>query len=150
MMPDFIRDILQPMNRQCGDQLPVSAFVGMEDGTFPSGTAAWEKRGIALEVPVWQPEGCTQCNQCAFICPHAAIRPALPNGEEQDAAPVGLLSKPAQGREGVSLPSGYLAAGLFRLRQLRGHLSFARQGVKNGSLLIAAARWRRSGTMRWR
>jgi pyruvate-ferredoxin/flavodoxin oxidoreductase len=55
MMPDFIRDILQPMNRQCGDRLPVSAFVGMEDGTFPSGTAAWEKRGIALEVPVWQP-----------------------------------------------------------------------------------------------
>lgn len=52
MMPDFIRDILQPMNRQCSDQLPVSAFVGMEDGTFPSGTAAWEKRGIALEVPV--------------------------------------------------------------------------------------------------
>ncbi|STV87881.1 pyruvate-flavodoxin oxidoreductase [Klebsiella michiganensis] len=97
MMPDFIRDILQPMNRQCGDQLPVSAFVGMEDGTFPSGTAAWEKRGIALEVPVWQPEGCTQCNQCAFICPHAAIRPALLNGEEQDAAPAGLLSKPAQG-----------------------------------------------------
>ena len=97
MMPDFIRDILQPMNRQCGDQLPVSAFVGMEDGTFPSGTAAWEKRGIALAVPVWQPEGCTQCNQCAFICPHAAIRPALLDHDEQAAAPAALLSKPAQG-----------------------------------------------------
>ncbi|WP_200852587.1 4Fe-4S binding protein, partial [Klebsiella pneumoniae] len=86
LMPDFIRDILQPMNRQRGDLLPVSAFAGMEDGTFPSGTAAWEKRGIALEVPVWQPDGCTQCNQCAFVCPHAAIRPALLNAEEQDTA----------------------------------------------------------------
>ncbi len=62
-----------------------------------SGTAAWEKRGIALEVPVWQPDGCTQCNQCAFVCPHAAIRPALLSAEEQDTAPAGLLSKPAQG-----------------------------------------------------
>lgn len=97
LMPDFIRDILQPMNRQRGDLLPVSAFAGMEDGTFPSGTAAWEKRGIALEVPVWQPDGCTQCNQCAFVCPHAAIRPALLSAEEQDTAPAGLLSKPAQG-----------------------------------------------------
>ncbi|MFB5078014.1 pyruvate:ferredoxin (flavodoxin) oxidoreductase [Raoultella sp. C349492] len=97
LMPDFIRDILQPMNRQRGDQLPVSAFVGMEDGTFPPGTAAWEKRGIALEVPVWHPDGCTQCNQCAFICPHAAIRPALLSRDEQDAAPAALLSKPAQG-----------------------------------------------------
>ncbi|NRE96455.1 pyruvate:ferredoxin (flavodoxin) oxidoreductase [Klebsiella variicola] len=97
LMPDFIRDILQPMNRQRGDLLPVSAFAGMEDGTFPSGTAAWEKRGIALEVPVWQPDGCTQCNQCAFVCPHAAIRPALLSPEEQDTAPAGLLSKPAQG-----------------------------------------------------
>ncbi|SFT65008.1 pyruvate-ferredoxin/flavodoxin oxidoreductase [Kosakonia arachidis] len=97
MMPDFIRDILEPMNRQNGDKLPVSAFVGMEDGTFPTGTAAWEKRGIALQVPVWNPEGCTQCNQCAFICPHAAVRPALLNQEERDAAPVVLLSKAAQG-----------------------------------------------------
>lgn len=103
----------------------------MEDGTFPSGTAAWEKRGIALEVPVWQPEGCTQCNQCAFICPHAAIRPALLNGEEQDAAPGRAVEQTRSGSEGVSLPSGYFAAGLLRLRQLRGYLSFARQGVKN-------------------
>ena len=97
MTPDFIRDILEPMNNQQGDQLPVSAFIGMEDGTFPTGTAAWEKRGIALNVPVWQPEGCTQCNQCAFICPHSAIRPALLTTDERDAAPVALLSKPAQG-----------------------------------------------------
>ncbi len=88
LMPDFIRDILQPMNRQRGDLLPVSAFAGMEDGTFPPAPPR-EKRGIALEVPVWQPDGCTQCNQCAFVCPHAAIRPALLSAEEQDTAPAG-------------------------------------------------------------
>lgn len=93
---DFIRQILEPMNRQEGDTLPVSAFIGMEDGTFPPGTAAYEKRGIAIQVPVWQPEGCAQCNQCAFICPHAAIRPALLNEEGRAAAPVSLLSTHAQ------------------------------------------------------
>ncbi|MGM3159353.1 pyruvate:ferredoxin (flavodoxin) oxidoreductase [Dickeya undicola] len=95
--PDFIRRILTPMNRQEGDNLPVSAFTGMEDGTFPLGTAAFEKRGIAISVPAWQPEGCTQCNQCAFICPHAAIRPALLTEEERALAPDPLLSKPATG-----------------------------------------------------
>ncbi|MBO8135489.1 pyruvate:ferredoxin (flavodoxin) oxidoreductase [Dickeya fangzhongdai] len=95
--PDFIRRILTPMNRQEGDNLPVSAFTGMEDGTFPLGTAAFEKRGIAISVPAWQPEGCTQCNQCAFICPHAAIRPALLTEEERALAPDTLLSKPATG-----------------------------------------------------
>jgi pyruvate-ferredoxin/flavodoxin oxidoreductase len=103
LMPDFIRNILEPMNRQNGDKLPVSAFLGMEDGTFPPGTAAWEKRGIAMQVPVWQPEGCTQCNQCAFICPHAAIRPALLSSEEREAAPVALLSKVAQGPNTMSI-----------------------------------------------
>ncbi len=96
-LPEFIRRILTPMNRQEGDSLPVSAFAGMEDGTFPLGTAAFEKRGIAISVPAWQPEGCTQCNQCAFICPHAAIRPALLTDEERTLAPDTLLSKPATG-----------------------------------------------------
>ncbi|WP_407321878.1 pyruvate:ferredoxin (flavodoxin) oxidoreductase [Dickeya ananatis] len=96
-LPDFIRRILTPMNRQEGDSLPVSAFAGMEDGTFPLGTSAFEKRGIAISVPAWQPEGCTQCNQCAFICPHAAIRPALLTDEERAQAPDALLSKPATG-----------------------------------------------------
>ncbi|WOA53278.1 pyruvate:ferredoxin (flavodoxin) oxidoreductase [Dickeya solani] len=96
-LPEFIRRILTPMNRQEGDSLPVSAFTGMEDGTFPLGTAAFEKRGIAISVPAWQPEGCTQCNQCAFICPHAAIRPALLTDEERALAPDTLLSKPATG-----------------------------------------------------
>ena len=70
------------MNAQEGDNLPVSAFNGIEDGTFPTGTAAYEKRGIAVNVPEWIIENCIQCNQCSYICPHAAIRPFLLNEEE--------------------------------------------------------------------
>lgn len=70
------------MNRQEGDKLPVSAFKGMEDGTFPSGTAAYEKRGIAINVPEWQLDKCIQCNQCSYVCPHAVIRPILLTDEE--------------------------------------------------------------------
>ena len=76
-LPEFIEEILIPMNRQEGDDLPVSAFDGMEDGTFPSGTAAYEKRGVAVYLPEWQADKCIQCNQCSFVCPHAAIRPML-------------------------------------------------------------------------
>ena len=75
------------MNRQEGDSLPVSAFIGIEDGTFPSGTAAFEKRGIAVNVPEWKVEKCIQCNQCAYVCPHAVIRPFLLNEEEVKNAP---------------------------------------------------------------
>ena len=96
--PAFIRDILRPMNAQEGDRLPVSAFNGIEDGTIPAGTAAYEKRGIAINVPEWQMENCIQCNQCAFICPHATIRPVLLTEEEKEAAPVGFASKKAIGK----------------------------------------------------
>ena len=71
--PEFIRNIVDVMNAQKGDDLPVSAFNGYEDGTFPAGTAKFEKRGIAVNVPEWQVENCIQCNQCAYVCPHAAI-----------------------------------------------------------------------------
>src|SRR5690606_27409544 len=71
-VPDFVKNIQRPMNSQKGDNLPVSAFVGAEDGTFPAGTTQYEKRGIAINVPEWQIENCIQCNQCAFVCPHAA------------------------------------------------------------------------------
>lgn len=101
-VPAFIADILVPMNRQEGDKLPVSAFTGMEDGTFPSGTSAYEKRGIAIDVPEWQPEHCIQCNQCAFVCPHASIRPALLNADEAQAAPEGFVTKPAVGIKDLS------------------------------------------------
>ena len=88
-LPEFIKNIVEPMNRQKGDSLPVSAFVkaGMEDGTFMAGTAAYEKRGIAINVPEWDADKCIQCNQCSFVCPHAAIRPFLLNDEERKNAP---------------------------------------------------------------
>ncbi|MDD6795173.1 MAG: pyruvate:ferredoxin (flavodoxin) oxidoreductase, partial [Clostridiaceae bacterium] len=83
----FIKDIVVPMNRLEGDNLPVSAFTGMEDGTFEAGTAAFEKRGIAVNVPEWNSDKCIQCNQCSVVCPHAAIRPILVNDAERAAAP---------------------------------------------------------------
>ncbi len=86
-MPEFIRKVVKPIDHLKGDDLPVSAFLGREDGTFPPGTAAYEKRGIAVNVPEWQPEFCIQCNQCAYVCPHAAIRPFLLDEEEVKAAP---------------------------------------------------------------
>ena len=100
-VPEFISKIVYPMNRQDGDKLPVSTFVGMEDGTFPQGTAAYEKRGIAINVPEWQSDKCIQCNQCSFVCPHAAIRPVLTNAEELAKAPAGFESKAASGAKGL-------------------------------------------------
>jgi pyruvate-ferredoxin/flavodoxin oxidoreductase len=88
-IPDFIRNVVEPINAMKGDDLPVSAFLGREDGTFPSGTTAFEKRGIAVNVPEWIPENCIQCNQCAYVCPHACIRPFLINEEEMKALPEG-------------------------------------------------------------
>lgn len=100
-VPEFIGDILEPMNRQEGDALPVSSFDGMEDGTYPLGTSAYEKRGIAINVPEWQIENCIQCNQCSYVCPHAVVRPALLNEEEAKNAPKDLLMKPAVGAKGL-------------------------------------------------
>ncbi|AJD27401.1 pyruvate:ferredoxin (flavodoxin) oxidoreductase [Clostridium botulinum] len=100
--PEFIKNIVEPMNRQEGDKLPVSAFKGMEDGTFPSGTAAYEKRGIAINVPEWQLDKCIQCNQCSYVCPHAVIRPVLLSDEEVKNAPEGFESKPAAGAKGLN------------------------------------------------
>jgi len=88
-IPAFIREVMEPINAMKGDDLPVSAFRGREDGTFPSGTSQYEKRGIAVNVPEWQPKECIQCNQCAYVCPHAAIRPFLMTEEEAANAPAG-------------------------------------------------------------
>ncbi len=87
--PDFIRNVADVINRQSGDDLKVSTFVGREDGTFPSGTTKFEKRGVAVAVPEWISENCIQCNQCAYVCPHAAIRPFLLTDAEVAAAPAG-------------------------------------------------------------
>ena len=98
---EFAKNILQPMNRLEGDSLPVSAFSNHVDGSFPSGTSTFEKRGIAVNVPEWQMDSCIQCNQCAFVCPHAVIRPVLLTEEEMAAAPEGFTAKDAIGAKGL-------------------------------------------------
>lgn len=97
--PDFITNILRPMTKQEGDTLPVSAFKGVEDGTFPAGTAKYEKRGVAAFVPKWIKENCIQCNRCTLVCPHAAIRPVLLTEAETKNAPAGFETKPANGTQ---------------------------------------------------
>jgi len=96
MAPAFVKNVADIVNAQCGDTLPVSSFLPYQDGTMPAGTAAYEKRGVAVNVPVWDAEKCIQCNTCAFVCPHAAIRPFLLTDEEAAAAPAG--TKIAQGK----------------------------------------------------
>ncbi len=85
--PAFVNEVVRPINAQNGDLLPVSSFAGREDGTWDPGTAAYEKRGVAPFVPVWQAENCIQCNKCAYVCPHAAIRPFLMNEDEAAHSP---------------------------------------------------------------
>ncbi|SKC85567.1 pyruvate:ferredoxin (flavodoxin) oxidoreductase [Maledivibacter halophilus] len=94
----FVKEILTPMNAQKGDDLPVSTFKGIEDGTFEAGLAAHEKRGIAVNVPEWQIDNCIQCNKCSYVCPHAAIRPFLVNEEERANAPESFKTKKAIGK----------------------------------------------------
>ena len=87
--PAFINEIVRPINAQMGDDLKVSAFADIADGTWQQGTAAYEKRGVAAFVPEWKPENCIQCNKCAFVCPHAAIRPFVLDEAEAAKAPLG-------------------------------------------------------------
>jgi len=98
-VPKFVREIFDPVSAMDGDDIPVSAFIDREDGTFPTGTTVLEKRGIAVNVPEWIPENCIQCNQCAYVCPHAAIRPFLLNEEEKKNAPEGMPTLKAIGKE---------------------------------------------------
>lgn len=93
--PEFITKVVDVMNAQNGGSLPTSAFIDIEDGAFPSGTSAYEKRGIAITTPEWQADNCIQCNQCAYVCPHAAIRPFLLTAEEAASAPSGTIVKEA-------------------------------------------------------
>ena len=96
-LPEFVKNIMMPMLAQQGDKLPVSAF--RPDGIFPVGTTKYEKRGIAINVPEWVPENCIQCNQCAMVCPHAAIRPILLTDQELAKAPKSFVTVPAKGKE---------------------------------------------------
>ncbi len=101
---DFVNNIQMPCNAQQGDKLPVSTFVGMADGTFPQGSAAFEKRGIAVDVPFWVSENCIQCNFCSYVCPHAVIRPVVMTDAELAAAPELAKSKavPCTGMPGYN------------------------------------------------
>ena len=94
----FVKDILIPVNDMKGDDLPVSTFESAPDGTFPSGGSAYEKRGVAVDVPEWIPENCIQCNQCAFVCPHATIRPFVLNADDAAKAPAALKSVKMMGK----------------------------------------------------
>ena len=97
---EMVKGILDPVDRMDGDSLPVSAFVEHADGTFELGAAAYEKRGVAVSVPSWNPETCIQCNQCAFVCPHATIRPYAMDEAEVKAAPAALKSAPVKAGKG--------------------------------------------------
>ncbi|MDO4594532.1 MAG: pyruvate:ferredoxin (flavodoxin) oxidoreductase [Tissierellia bacterium] len=97
-LPEFVRNIVEPMVEQKEDELPVSAFTGIENGEFQMGTSQYEKRGIALSVPEWQIDNCIQCNQCSYVCPHAVIRPFLVTEEEKANAPEGFETKKAIGK----------------------------------------------------
>ncbi len=97
--PGFVNKILRPMSKNMGNTLPVSAFVERADGTFPSGGSKYEKRGTAAFVPEWIPENCTQCNQCAYVCPHAAIRPILLDATEAAKVPANFGTIDANGKD---------------------------------------------------
>ena len=95
--PEFVRNVCDVMNRQEGDDLPVSTFKGWEDGTFTTGTSHYERPAAAIQVPEWIPENCISCNQCAFVCPHAAIRPFIVTEEEEARAPEGFICRDLPG-----------------------------------------------------
>ncbi|HCR41429.1 MAG TPA: pyruvate:ferredoxin (flavodoxin) oxidoreductase [Lachnospiraceae bacterium] len=97
---DFVNNIQTPANAQQGNKLPVSAFLDYVDGTLPQGTAAYEKRGVAVDVPTWNPENCIQCNFCSYVCPHAVIRPIAMNAEEAANAPEGMKKTAMTGMQG--------------------------------------------------
>ena len=94
---DYVNKILNPVNAYKGNQLPVSTFLDHVDGTVPQGTSAYEKRGIAVDIPEWQPENCIQCNRCSYVCPHAVIRPVALTEEELANAPEGTKAIPMIG-----------------------------------------------------
>lgn len=96
--PEFIRKVVRPMEAMEGNKLPVSAFSGREDGTFPNGITAYEKRGVGVNIPEWIMERCIQCNQCSYVCPHACIRPFLLDEKEVEGAPEKFVTKKAMGK----------------------------------------------------
>ncbi|MBR2189024.1 MAG: pyruvate:ferredoxin (flavodoxin) oxidoreductase [Eubacterium sp.] len=102
-VPPIIANMIDPMNAQKGDDLPVSVFKGYEDGAFDMGLTAYEKRGIATHIPSWDAAKCLQCNKCSYVCPHAVIRPFLLNEEEKNAAPADMKIAEAKGKQAAGL-----------------------------------------------
>lgn len=98
-VPDFVKQVVYTVNAQAGDDIPVSAFKGREDGTWDAGTTKFEKRGVAANVPVWDKDNCIQCNQCAYVCPHAAIRPFVLDQTELSKAPFATDTLKANGKQ---------------------------------------------------
>ena len=94
---EFVKNIQIPINAQKGNQIPVSAFLKYADGSFPSGSAAFERRGVAIDIPVWKPENCIQCGRCSFVCPHGVIRMTALTQEEEANAPAGMKTLPMTG-----------------------------------------------------
>lgn len=103
---DYVNNILKPVAAQAGDKLPVSAFAGREEGIVPLGSSAFEKRGIAIDVPVWKADNCIQCNFCSYVCPHAVIRPFVINEDEAANAPEGMKMMPMTGMPGKQVSMG--------------------------------------------
>ena len=111
-VPEVVEKLLDPINAQKGDDLPVSAFKGYEDGVMDMGLTAFEKRGIATRVPVWDADKCLQCNRCSYVCPHAVIRPCLLNGAEVAAAPADMRVVPAKGKQAAGLSFAMVVSNL--------------------------------------
>ena len=115
---DYLNNILSPTNTMTGDAVPVSDFLDTANGNDPSGTAAYEKRGIAADVPHWEMANCMQCNWCSYVCPHGVIRPFVLNEEEAEAVKDSVSAYERSGRQD-SFAIGNLRHGLHRLRLLR-------------------------------
>jgi pyruvate-ferredoxin/flavodoxin oxidoreductase len=126
--PEWVTDVMKPMLAQQGDKLPVSAF--SPDGIFPVATTQYEKRGVAINVPEWIMDNCIQCNQCAMVCPHAAIRPVLVTDDELKAGARGLRGQKSagQGTQGLQVPHPGVRRRLHGLRQLCRHLPGQKAG----------------------
>lgn len=127
-LPPVVREILLPINRQKGDELPVSAFRGREDGTMELGLTAYEKRGIAVNIPRWTAQACLQCNLCSLVCPHAAIRAFPVRCRRGRRGPRRIDCVPAKGAAGLSYTVQGLRLRLHWLRKLRCRLPCCRKG----------------------